>query len=432
MKKYLIPLVVAVFGATFLTSCNSNDYVVEAPVILWNRQPTDASNNVDTDIMTDSRFENIYYVGFDATQGGVAQGKMIVDFLEDQAERDTAWWKRVSADGKLTYGLLIGQIDHNDSAARTAGIRDALNTRTSNPTTNANNENPQVGTLTINGTEITIEEVAHQEAKSTAGVTWDATTANTIVTAWYNDENVSPEFIVSNNDGMAEAALTALEAMSQVNYFVPIWGYDSNDANVGYIHEYKTEVATIDESTTELSGAYQVGTINQNATAQAAGIFMLARNLIDGVENPTTSGFNGNEGNYGTIPESSPFTYDKTNRALLVDNFAVTADNVDDYYGTSVTDLAFDTIKNGGGETANIFLNIYSNSDTFLNASMVPLFNAYATDFNFSYSVVNGDGNSDNSVVDRITTKCDAYIVNLVKTTNALTYLDRIYSCDQA
>ena len=41
-----------------------------------------------------------------------------------------AWsWDAAKADGELDYVLLIGQIDHNDSAARTAGIRDALGTR---------------------------------------------------------------------------------------------------------------------------------------------------------------------------------------------------------------------------------------------------------------------------------------------------------------
>lgn len=38
-------------------------------------------------------------------------------------------WDEAKKDGVLNYVLLIGQIDHNDSAARTAGIRDALGTR---------------------------------------------------------------------------------------------------------------------------------------------------------------------------------------------------------------------------------------------------------------------------------------------------------------
>ena len=50
-------------------------------------------------------------------------------------------------DKELDYCLLIGQIDHNDSAARTAGIRDALKTRAATKTTNANTENPGDGKL---------------------------------------------------------------------------------------------------------------------------------------------------------------------------------------------------------------------------------------------------------------------------------------------
>ena len=89
MKKRLIPLAVLCGTGLALTSCGGGanvgpemvDGVVQSPVIFWNRQPTDAENNVDTAVMTDSRFKDIYYVGFDANQGGQLQGQTVVDYL---------------------------------------------------------------------------------------------------------------------------------------------------------------------------------------------------------------------------------------------------------------------------------------------------------------------------------------------------------------
>ncbi|MFA7111162.1 MAG: hypothetical protein WC174_02190, partial [Bacilli bacterium] len=56
------------------------------PVIFWNRQGTNADGTVDSTTMHDKRFKYIYYVGFDAIQGGTMQGQMIVDWLKDAAK----------------------------------------------------------------------------------------------------------------------------------------------------------------------------------------------------------------------------------------------------------------------------------------------------------------------------------------------------------
>ena len=426
MKKRLIPLAVLCGTGLALTSCGGGanvgpemvDGVVQSPVIFWNRQPTDAENNVDTAVMTDSRFKDIYYVGFDANQGGQLQGQTVVDYLAAQEKANTDWWQHAIEDGKLTYGLIIGQIDHNDSATRTAGTRDALGTR-GTVSSNPNTETPVAGKVTLNGNEYAVEEVAHQEAKSAGGVTWDAATATTIVDGWYADGGVTPDFIVSNNDGMAEAARGAVNAR-ELDYLVPIFGYDSNASTLTYIKEDA-------EKTT---GGAIVGTINQNAPAQAAGIFLAARNLLDGRD--VMAGFNGNtiEG-FGGIPEDAPFTLNKETHAILVDNFAITAENVADYEGKSASDLAYEFTDVGeDDQVSTIFIDLYSNSDTFLNSSMSPLFDAYKEAFGFEFQMVAGDGSADNSVLDKLLNKSAAYMVNPVKTTAASSYLNQIYNIE--
>ena len=67
--------------------------------------------------------ENTYYVGFDANQGAELQGTMVKDYIE--ANIDTI---DRNGDGVIGYVLAIGDIGHNDSIARTRGVRKALGT----------------------------------------------------------------------------------------------------------------------------------------------------------------------------------------------------------------------------------------------------------------------------------------------------------------
>lgn len=423
MKKNLIPGLLAVLSAgAVLASCASRDpnKIVEAPVIFWNRQPTDAANIVDRSVMTDVGFRHIYYVGFDAVQGGQLQGRMIVDYVRDQFARNTAWAQRIEAAGELKYGLLIGQIDHNDSAARTGGIRAALGTRPE-ATSNANTETAKEGSIDVTKSDgstlnLRVREVASQEAKNTSGATWDATTAASIVQTWWNGQN-RPDMIVSNNDGMAMAAVTQLPQTGDT--LIPVFGYDSNaDA-----------LERIRDDANKTTGAVLAGTINQNAPAQAAAILMVARNVLQGQTDPITSIVNKEDTGFGTI-EPATFHYNAEDRALLVDNFQITAANVADYVGKTPQELSLTSVTKPAdfNTTNNVFLNTYSNTDTFLNSTVIPLFNTYYTTFGINASRVDGDGNADSTVLDKITTRADAYLVNVIKTTAALSYLDKIYS----
>lgn len=316
-----------------------------------------------------------------------------------------AWsWSDASSDGVLKYCLLIGQTDHNDSAARTGGIREALHTRPT-ATTNANTEKPIEGEITLNGKTYKVQEIEHAEQKNNAGATWDQQTATSTAETWINKHGNDIDFFVSNNDGMAEGAIGASNWIEGM----PIFGYDSNNSTLDLINQGKI-----------------MGTINQNASAQVAGIFMLARNCIDGVENPIQEGFTTTSSNgYGKI--SSEYNYNEKDHSMLVNNFAITKNNVNQYLNKSASDLVDENVSKGTTASKEIFLDYYNNNDTFLNSNMKPLFNIYKDKFNFSFNEVAGDSNSEASVMDRLIKKYDGYCINMVKTTAASSYLDKIY-----
>ena len=94
----------------------------DKPLVWFNRQPSSsATGQLD---MTALNFnKDTYYVGFDANQGAELQGTMVKDYIEkniDSIDRN--------GDGIIGYVLAIGDIGHNDSIARTRGIRKALGT----------------------------------------------------------------------------------------------------------------------------------------------------------------------------------------------------------------------------------------------------------------------------------------------------------------
>ncbi len=325
-------------------------------------------------------------------------------------------WSYTAAteDGVLNYALLIGQIDHNDSAARTAGIRDALGTRGTKKT-NPNTEDPVEGKLTIGGKTYKVVEIEHAEQKSTGGATWDQQTATNTAETWINKHAVKTgygneiDFFVSNNDGMSVGAIGASNWISGM----PIFGYDSNADMLEYISSGKTH-----------------GTINQNASAQAAGIFMVARNGIDGLDADAVvkEGFSTKSSKgYGQI--SSEYNFHSDDKSMLVNNFAITKSNVADYLGKQPKDLLDSGVNKGTSEKAKVWMNYYSQSDTFLNSTMKPLFELYADKFNFDLTATQGDGTSEATVLDKLqaaTNDYKAYIVNMIKTTATATYLDEI------
>ncbi len=94
----------------------------DKPLVWFNRQPSNSATG-ELDMAALSFNEDTYYVGFDANQGAELQGTMVKDYIEkniDTIDRN--------GDGIIGYVLAIGDIGHNDSIARTRGVRKALGT----------------------------------------------------------------------------------------------------------------------------------------------------------------------------------------------------------------------------------------------------------------------------------------------------------------
>ena len=139
MKKKVLALTLAAAMMASMAACSSggnnsdaaqNDSGTQAtevankdkPLVWFNRQPSNSSTG-ELDMNALQFNDNTYYVGFDANQGAELQGTMILDYVK--ANIDTI---DRNGDGIIGYVLAIGDIGHNDSIARTRGVRAALGT----------------------------------------------------------------------------------------------------------------------------------------------------------------------------------------------------------------------------------------------------------------------------------------------------------------
>ena len=137
-----------VFGATKKTK-KTVVQNKDKPLVFFNRQPSDPTTGaIDTSAIKWN--DKTYYVGFDAAGGGAVQGKLITDFL---ASADPAKIDR-NGDGTIGYVLCIGDVGHNDSKARTEGIRKALGTWNGSTDPTVKKE----GSVTVGGKKFKVVE----------------------------------------------------------------------------------------------------------------------------------------------------------------------------------------------------------------------------------------------------------------------------------
>ena len=284
----------------------------DKPLVWFNRQPSNSSTG-ELDMAALSFNDNTYYVGFDANQGAELQGQMVKDYIEkniDTIDRN--------GDGIIGYVLAIGDIGHNDSIARTRGVRAALGTGVE--ADGAINSEPvgtntdgsatvvQDGSIEVNGKTYVIRELASQEMKNSAGATWDAATAGNAIGTWSATFGDAIDVVVSNNDGMG---MSMFNAWSKANK-VPTFGYDANADAVAAIAE-----------------GYG-GTISQHADVQAYLTLRVIRNALDGVDINTGIGTADSAGN---VLSDDVYYYDDASRSYYALNVAVTAENYEDYLG---------------------------------------------------------------------------------------------------
>ena len=282
----------------------------DKPLVWFNRQPSNSSTG-ELDKTALNFNKDTYYVGFDANQGAELQGQMVLDYIKaniDKIDRN--------GDGVIGYVLAIGDIGHNDSIARTRGVRKALGTGieekkeiNSKPAgTNVDGKSKIVkdATLEVNGKKYTVRELASQEMKNSAGATWDAGTASNAISAWASSLGDSIDIVISNNDGMGMAMFNS---WSQENG-VPTFGYDANADAVAAIAD-----------------GYG-GTISQHADVQAYLTLRLLRNALDGVDINTGIATPDAAGN---VLSSDVYYYNEDERSYYALNVAVTADNYTDF-----------------------------------------------------------------------------------------------------
>ena len=376
----------------------------DKPLVWFNRQPSNSSTG-ELDMNALSFNENTYYVGFDANQGAELQGQMVLDYIE--ANIDTL---DRNGDGVIGYVLAIGDIGHNDSIARTRGVRAALGTGVevdgainSDPVgtnTDGSSTIVQDGTLEINGTTYTVRELASQEMKNSAGATWDAATAGNAITTWSASFGDQIDVVVSNNDGMGMAMFNGWSQAQGV----PTFGYDANSDAVAAI-----------------ANGYG-GTISQHADVQAYLTLRVLRNALDGVDIDTGIGTADEAGN---VLSEDVYRYDEASRSYYALNVAVTAENYEDFLDSTVT---YAPVSNQLDATAhptkNVWLNIYNAADNFLSATYQPLLEKYDDLLNLNVDYIGGDGQTEANITNRLgnPSAYDAFAINMVKTDNAASY----------
>lgn len=375
------------------------------PLVWFNRQPSNSTTG-ELDMNALNFNENTYYVGFDAMQGAELQGKMIKDYIEKNADKIDR-----NGDGVIGYVLAIGDVGHNDSIARTRGVRSALGTAVdkdgtvvSDPVgTNTDGSASVVkdGELEVGGKKFKVRELASQEMKTAAGATWDAPTAGNAVGTWSASFGEEIDIVASNNDGMGMAMFNAWSKENKV----PTFGYDANSDAVAAI------------------GDGYGGTISQHADVQAYLTLRVLRNALDGVDVNTGISVADEAGN--VLKEGEDYVYKADQRSYYALNLAVTADNYKDFLDTTVpfapVAKQLDAAKN---PEKKVWLNIYNSADNFLGATYQPLLQKYDKLLNLNVEYIAGDGQTESNITNRLGNpgEYDAFAINMVKTDNAASY----------
>ena len=420
MKKKIVLLTLAAVLALSATACGSGGNSSEPsdggdaktsdvankdkPLVWYNRQPSNSSTG-ELDMTALNFNDDTYYVGFDANQGAELQGTMVKDYIEshiDEIDRN--------GDGVIGYVMAIGDIGHNDSIARTRGVRSALGTGVeadgainSEPIgTNTDGSASAVkdGTLEINGKTYTVRELASQEMKNSAGATWDAATAGNAIGTWASSFGDQIDIVVSNNDGMG---MSMFNAWSKDNG-VPTFGYDANSDAVAAIAE-----------------GYG-GTISQHADVQAYLTLRVLRNALDGVDIDTGIGTADDVGN---VLSDDVYVYNADERSYYALNVAVTAENYQDFTDSTVVwEPVSNQLDESAHPTKSVWLDIYNASDNFLGSTYQPLLQKYDDLLNLDVEYIGGDGQTESNITNRLgnPSQYDAFAINMVKTDNAASY----------
>lgn len=221
------------------------------PVIFFNRavEPDEEEGKVL------GAYDKCAFVGTDAPEAGHMQGKMIGDFL--MANYDAV---DLNGDGEISYAMFMGQLGNAEAIARTQfGVEDA------NAVLTAAGKPALVYFDSSNSDCYQVDQDGN----------WSAKAANdymvTNLSQYSEATGNMIELVICNNDGMAEGAISALNAqgynLGGDSVTIPVFGVDATDAAKQLIADGK-----------------MTGTIKQDAEGMANGIAYLAKNIQAGKE----------------------------------------------------------------------------------------------------------------------------------------------------
>lgn len=156
----------------------------DIPLVFFNRQPGTEDMN---------RWDRICYVGIDARETAVLQGRIVADYYAAHPERLDR-----NGDGVVSYVLLEGETSHQDSLIRTEW---------------------SVRTMQAEGVPL---------ERLTGGIgNWERSQASALMEQWLSQYGRKIELVLSNNDDMALGALDAMERADVTG--ISVVGIDATD-----------------------------------------------------------------------------------------------------------------------------------------------------------------------------------------------------------
>ncbi|MBQ3064567.1 MAG: galactose ABC transporter substrate-binding protein [Clostridia bacterium] len=217
------------------------------PLIFFNREVSDT---------VVKSYNNCAFVGTRAEEAGILQGEMIGEYLLKNYEKCD-----LNGDGVISYILFKGEEGNNEAIFRTKYSVEEANkklTDAGKPALRFYDASNKDGYLVDKNGQ------------------WSATAANeymtTALTAYNTAAGNMIELVICNNDGMAEGAISALNAAGYnkggESKAIPVFGVDATDA-----------------AKTLIKNGQMAGTVRQDAAGMAKALLHLAKNATtDGRE----------------------------------------------------------------------------------------------------------------------------------------------------
>ena len=217
----------------------------DIPVIFFNREVSDS---------VVKSYNKCAFIGTDASEAGKLQGDMIGDYVAKNYNAVD-----LNGDGEISYVLFMGEKGNNEAIFRTKYSVENANSKLS-----AAGKKP----LKFYDPSNSDKYLLDRDGK------WSAQAANEYMTTILSSHSTANknmvELIICNNDGMAEGAISALNASGyntgkEGAVTIPVFGVDATSAAKELIKNKK-----------------MTGTIKQDAEGMASAILKTVKNGIDG------------------------------------------------------------------------------------------------------------------------------------------------------